>query len=302
MATRSRPDLAQLRARSATARQSFSRWYLDTGKEAARERGLYARDADVSERAQYLASKRALRIETLTKNVKSLRQVFSDFDSAHGFNLHDIRSWPKARIKKIDQYAEHVNHLRSQPFSLIRPRSKKQRIALETFTGQRLPKQKAFIVHKPSNDDEVELSHEGFISITRQLPSDKGFLRSEFYFFSAFLGYRPVTWDELYAATLEILSWMPDGDYFVYSELHGEISTPHKKHMLPKLIMRMGQEYSERNFAETIIGFKRVADNITPSKEYEQIYSRRQKAREERASAWNRLRKKIHRRSKRRWT
>lgn len=296
MATRPFPEL---RAPGSRARP-YARWYLDTGKDLARERGLYKRDADIEARASYLATKRELRLRTLTENVKHLRQVFRGFDSEAGFNLKDIRYWPKARVKRVDQYAEYVNHLRSQPFSIIRPRNKKQRTALEVLTGQRLPEQKAFVVHKPSESDEVDISRDGYISITRQLPDEKGFLRSEFYLFEALLGYRPITWDELYSATLEILLFMPEGNYFIYSELHGEISTPHAKRMLPRLIQRMGEEYAERDFAGTIIGFKRVADNISPSKDYESIYFRRQAARDERKRAWNRLRRKAERRSKRR--
>src|SRR5262245_49059343 len=143
-----RPDLAQLRKRARSP--AFSRWYLDTGKDLARERGLYAKDADADQRADYLATKRELRIKTLVANVHNLREVFANFESSDGFNLRDIRSWPAARVKKIEQYAEYVNHLRSQPFSLIRPRNKAQRRALETFTGQMLPNQKTFVVHKPA--------------------------------------------------------------------------------------------------------------------------------------------------------
>lgn len=278
--------------------RSFSRWYLDTGKDLALERGLYKPDADPETRATYLATKRELRIQTLTTNVKHLRQVFKDFDPAAGYDLHDIRSWPKARVKRVEQYAEYVNHLRSQPFTVVRPRNKPQRRALETFTGQRLPKQKAFIVHKPVEGDRVWLSRDGDIEITRRIPS--GLLRSVYYLFSALLGYRPVTWDELYAATVEMLPLMPDGKYFIYSELHGEIGTPHEKRMLPRLIQRYDEEYEERDFAGTIIGFKRVADQVRPDKEYEQIYFRRQEAREEKRKAWNRLRRKAERKSKRR--
>lgn len=278
----------------------YARWYLDTGRDLARERGLYKSDADPSQRADYLATKRELRIKTIAENVKRLRQVFPNFNPDSGFDLHDIRSWPKARVKKVDQYAEYVNHLRSQPFSVVRPRNKKQRRALEVFTGQTLPNQKAFIVHKPTDGDGVAITRDGRISITRELPAGAGFLQSEYFLFLAILGYRPITWDELYAATVEMLPYMPDGKYFIYSELHGEIGTPHEKRMLPRLIQRMGEEYSERDFAGTIIGFKRVADNVTPDKEYEKIYFRRQATRDEKRKAWNRLRRKAERKAKRR--
>lgn len=285
-------------AKSRTPRP-FARWYLDTGRDLAYERGLYKPDADPETRATYLATKRELRIKTLAANVKHLRQVFPDFNPDSGYDLHDIRSWPKARVKRVDQYAEYVNHLRSQPFQIIRPRNKAQRAALQQFTGQQLPKQKAYIVHKPAEGDRVWLSRDGDIEITRRIPS--GLLRSVYYFFLALLGYRPVTWDELYAATVEMLPLMPDGKYFIYSELHGEIGTPHEKRMLPRLIQRMGEEYSERDFAGTIIGFKRTADNVAVANdEYAQIQTRRQEAREEKRRAWNRLRRKAERKSKRR--
>lgn len=276
----------------------LARWYYEIGKDLARERGMYGPDADISVRANYIATKREIRIRTLSENVKNLRQIFKDFDAYAGYNLHDIRFWPKARVKKVEQYAEYLNHLRSQPFDILRPRNKAQRAALQQFTGQQLPRQKAYIVHKPAEGDRVWLSRDGDIEITRRIPS--GLLRSVYYFFLALLGYRPVTWDELYTATVEMLPLIPDGKYFIYSELHGEISTPHEKRALPRLIKRMGEEYSERDFAGTIIGFKRVADNVAPDKEYEQIYFRRQEARDERRRAWNRLRRRAERKSKRR--
>lgn len=279
--------------------RAVSRWFSEIGKDLARERGFYKPNADPYERANYLATKRELRVKTIAENVKNLRKVFRGFDAESGFNLHDMRSWPKARVKKVDQYAEYLNHLRSQPFTIVRARNRAQKDALLEFTGQTLPNQKAFVVHKPATDDRVEITRDGDISITRVLPEDKGIIRSEYYLFSALLGWRPVTWDDLYKATVDMLPLMPDGDYFIYSELHGEISTPHKKHMLPRLIQRMGEEYEERDFAGTIIGFKRVADNVTPNKEYQEIYFRRQEARDERRKQWNRLRRRAERKHKR---
>lgn len=276
-----------------------AKWFFDIGKELARERGFYKPDADIEARANFLATKRELRVKTLSTNLKHLRKVFKGFDADAGYNLHDIQSWPIQRVRKVDQYAEYLNHLRSQPFTIVRARNKAQKDALLEFTGQTLPNQKAFVVHKPAEGDTVEISRDGDIAIQRVLPEAKGIVRSEYYLFSALLGWRPVTWDELYKATVEMLPLMPDGDYFIYSELHGEISTPHKKHMLPRLILRMGEEYEERDFAGTIIGFKRVGDKITPNAEYQQIYFRRQEAKEERRKAWNRLRRKVERKHKR---
>lgn len=93
-------------SRKRAAPRSFARWYLDTGRDLARERGLYKSDADPEQRADFLAVKRELRIRTLSANVKHLRQVFPNFDASAGYDLHDIRSWSKARVKRVEQYAE----------------------------------------------------------------------------------------------------------------------------------------------------------------------------------------------------
>ena len=114
--------------------------------------------------------------------------------------------------------------------------------------------------------------------------------------FEALLGWRPVTWDDLYSATEEMLPLMPDGDYFIYSELHGEIDTPHPKRMLLRVIQRYGQEYAQKKFADTILGFKRISDKLESDKEYEQIFMRRQAKRDQKAREWDSLRKSIHRR------
>lgn len=274
------------------ATRSPARWYLETGRAQARERGLQD-----EARSEFLRRARELRRETLTAKLKEIRAVFSGFDAASGYNLHNIKSWPAERAKQVEKYGEYLRHLKSQPHSILRPRNKKQKRALQTLTGQdRLRRQKAYVVHKSTDADIVKMTKDGMISVERKLPEEKGFLKSDFYLFRAYLRYQPKTWDEVYAATIEIMKYMPDGRYFIYSELHGEIDTPHEKRMLPRLIMRYGQEYDQKNFAETIIGFKRISDQITPNAEYQRIFDRRNKERDRRKKASEALRAQVRRR------
>lgn len=290
------------KSRSRDRVRAPARWYLDTGQDAWRDylsrTHTKPADADPDVRADYLATKRALRLKTLTDNVKQLRQYFSGFDTDAGYDLRDIKQWDARRIRTVEQYGEYLNHLRSQPHSRVKPRTTKERKGLVEFTGQRLKRQKAYVVHKPSEADEIAVGSEGEIEIVRELPTG-GFLRSYYYLFRTILGWQPVTWDEVIAATEEILPYLPEGNYFILSELHGEIDTPHPKRMLLKLLMRYEQEYSEKDFADTIIGFKRVDDRVTPSEEYRRIYERRQRYREEKARRWNQLRRQVQRTTRR---
>lgn len=275
-----------------------ARWYLDTGKDLARERGLYKKSADVSERLAYLAKQRALRAATLKQNVRNLRQYFKGFDAGSGYNLSDLKSWNAKRVEQIEKYSTYLHHLQSQPFDRLITRSKRQRVALQTFTGQSLPRQKAFVVHKPTERDTVSMNREGFISIQRELPEGRGFLKSDYYLFLAMLGWQPTNWDDVYAATGELLPFMPEGDYFIYSSLHGEIDTPHPKRMLLRLIQRYGQEYVEKKFAHTIIGFRRLSDEITRNKEAMLIQERRQKRKNRKDKQWKQLQSQVIRATK----
>lgn len=306
MATKNKnakPDFGQMRASQRRTQKPPSAWYQQTGQDAWREKlarsGLSLREADPQERADYLAVRRATRVATLSKNLKNLRQFFSGFDSRDGYDLRDVKSWPASRVRTVDKYAEYLNHLQSQTFSRIVPRSKKERAGLIDYTGQRLRRQKAFVVHKPSEKDEVAIGSQGEVVVVRELPTG-GFLFTADYIFSVVLGWQPITWDEVVQATKEILPHLPDGNYFILSELHQEIDVPQPKRMLLRIMMRYLQEYAEKAFASTIIGFRRIADNIVANKEYERIYFQRRERAAKREKAWNQLRRASEKRAKRR--
>lgn len=268
-----------------------ARWYLAIGRDSQRAHEL--RDDALRE---YLHRARETRRIKLTEQVRELRHVFKGFDPADGYDLHNLKSWPAARAQHVEKYGEYLRHLTSQPHEILRPRNKKQKKSLETFTGQHLPKQKAYVVHKSTDEETVHIDRQGMISIERELPEEKGIIKSDFYLFLPLLGYQPTTWDDVYAATLELMPYLPDGKYLIYSELHGEIDAPHEKRMLPRLLMRYMQEYHEKNFAQTILGFKRLSSQIEPNEEYRKRYERRQKRAEQKKKNWQALQAQVRRR------
>lgn len=280
-------------------KRGLSKWFREYGEDQARERGLYKGNVPLNKRVDYIAKKRAEKLETLTKTTKELREYFNNFESIHGYDLTDIRRWSLHEVRQVEKYGEYLHHLTSQPHSRVAPRSKKQKLSLQTFTGQNLSNQKAYVVHKTHPDEVVKVTPTGHVIITRELKDGKGTLRGDYYFFRTLLGWQPFTWDDVYAATGELLPYMPEGMYFIYSTLHGEIDAPQPKRSLLQIIQRYRMEYNQKNFAQTIAGFKRIADSISSDEEYSDIYYRRQRAARRRKQEFDALTKRAARKSKR---
>lgn len=279
-------------------KRGLAAWYRRFGEDLARERGLYKSGVPLAIRNRFITEKTATKVATLKQTVRDLRSTFKGFESASGYNLNDVRFWTAHQVKQVEKYGEYLHHLQSQPHEIIRPRNKKQKISLQTFTSQYEPKQKAYVVHKSHPNEQIKVTRTGEIIITRKVSDKVGTLRSDFYFFNTLLGYQPIDWDEVYAATAEILPYMPDGNYFIYSSLHGEIDAPHPKRSLLSVIARYGAEYKQKDFASTIKGFKRIADNISPDEEYSKIYYRRKSAAAKRKADFDALVKRVTRRQK----
>lgn len=283
---------------NADAKRGLSAWFRRYGEEQARVAGYYAKGISRTERNKYIAGKANEKLATLNKTTKELRRFFRGFDSDKGYALNDIRRWNLKQVRQVEKYGEYLHHLKSQPHVRAVPRTKKQRIGLQTFTGQNEPSQRAYVVHKTHPEEQVLIDEQGMVTVERKVSDKVGWIRSEFYYFRTLLGYQPEDWDEVYAATERMLSLMPDGEYFIYSSLHGEIDVPHPKRSLLRVIARYMQEYAQRNFGMTIIGFRRIADQINSDVEYERIYTRRQKERARRKKEFDALLKRVARGSK----
>lgn len=289
-----------------------ARWYLDTGKELAYVKGLYARDADVEERANYLAEKRAIRLATLSRDVKNIRSFFRGFDSKDGFSLKEIQRWPASRVKKVEAYSVYLKNAQSQNYQRVIPRTKKQEKGLRALTGQLYEDQRAFLVHVPDTGrDKIAFDTHGNVIRQRELTNqEKTTIYDIFYLFVPLIGWRPATWDDIpgeestgvVSATEQILPFLPDDEslYFFYSELHGMIGGGATKRMLLHLARRYAIEYSLKDFADTLIGFQRVFSSTQGRMLAERKLSHRQKRIEERNKAWNALRRKIRKKLGRR--
>jgi len=282
----------------ATHPRGLAKWFREYGEDQARERGLYKKGVPLAKRNEYIAKLANAKLETLNKTTKELREFFNGFAAERGYRLTDIRSWPLHQVRQVEKYGEYLHHLKSQPHESVRARSQKQRVSLQTFTGQNLPRQKKYVVHKSHPDEMVQMSPTGQIIITRELPEGKGVLYSEYYYFQSLLGYQPQDWDELYSATADMLPFMPEGEYFIVSSLHGEIDVPHQKRSLLRVILRYMQEYEKKEFASTIRGFKRIDNRISADEEYSNIYYRRQREKRRRKQEFDKLLKKVARATK----
>lgn len=283
------------RSSERTGARGVSAWFRRYGEEQARAAGKYAKKISHADRVEYIARKRAERLATLNKTAKEVRSFFKGFSAKDGYSLNDIRRWRLQDVRELEKYGEYLRHLKSQPHVRFVPITKKQKISVQTLTGQNDPSQRAYVIHKTHPDELVMIDEYGMVAIERKVSDKVGWIRAEFYYFRTFLNFQPLTWDEVYAATGELLPWLPEGEYFIYSSLHGEIDVPQPKRSLARIIQRYMQEYSQKDFASTIVGFRRIADEVNSDAEYEKIYTRRQKEKKRRKKEFDALMKKVAR-------
>jgi len=79
-------------------------------------------------------------------SIPGARRIYRGFDASYGYDLRHIERWPAARLKAAREHIQSINTLTGRPFAVIVPRSKKQRIAAQKYSGQDLPRQKEMIV------------------------------------------------------------------------------------------------------------------------------------------------------------
>lgn len=247
-------------------------------------------------------SERAKQLEYLERTIKDLRQYFTGFDAKAGYDLRFIRSLHPRKVKAIQNYGSYLHNLQSTPHVRAVPRGKKARSGLRQFTGQRLPRQKAFVVHTPHPETTKVTAPKGNVKLER--PVTKGKVREQFFLFEQMLGYQPVTFEEMRAALKEMLPKMPPGYYQLWTVPHGEIGVPRTRNLLMELLNQYENSYERgararlhADFAEAILGFKWQAIDFETSAELyneqqaERVKRRRQKTFERRARAARRARK-----------
>jgi hypothetical protein len=226
-------------------------------------------------------AERAKQLEYLERTIKDLRQYFAGFDAKAGYDLRFIRSLHPNRVKTIQQYGSYLHNLQSVGHVRVIPRSKRARKAMRDFTGQRLPRQKAYVFHTPHPEITKVTAPGGNVKIERTVAAGK--IREQFFLFEQMLGYQPVTFDDMRAALKEMLAHMPPGYYQLWTVPHGEIGAPARKEMIATLLRDYEQRYEQgprarlhKDFAEAILGFKWQGNTFEDAAD---AYNERQAAR-----------------------
>lgn len=185
---------------------------------------------------------------------------------------------------------------------IVRPRTKAEERALRIHTQQKVPRQKAFVIHtsKPMKA-EVHYVTQPERLMPFNAPPIGGGLRVEMvqryqdgklvladrdYLFAEMLGYQPIRWGDFIRALLMLLPLLPDKTpmgkdamYTLLSREHGPIGSP----VLKQFLIESMQEWSEayaNEFAATLIGVRYQGDRweaaMSPESEVNMRERRRQ--------------------------
>lgn len=181
------------------------------------------------------------------KREPGLRDIYSGFDLANGFDLRHPERWTRAMHDRVQDAAKVLRHLLSSPYAVKKPRNAQERKTLRYFTEQTIPNQKRFIVHTATADARVRLVREkGKKQLTLQVRRPQrfgGFGEMRYWLFKEYLGYAPQEPDDFIEATQRMLPDMPDWGYFsLWSQPNGVITIPQPKKSLLKVLARFFQE------------------------------------------------------------
>lgn len=192
----------------------------------------------------------------IREEVKLLRRFFVGFGPGDGYDLRYPQSIPKAKLNRMAGRMRYLRYLQSTgPFKKFVPKTKKSRAVARSFTMQRAPDQKVFLVHMPAPEkSRVIITKKGRMEIERQLPTHKEYKR--FYLFKDFVGYQPVLFEDMLAAAQEMIPEMPKGMYQLWGP-QGTFLQAHERDMLPNLINRFFVQGDSGGvgFAGVVVGF-----------------------------------------------
>lgn len=230
------------------------------------------------------AADKAKQLEYITRTTRELRKYFTGFDGKAGYDLRFTRGWNAKRVAEVQKYGSYLHNLLSTPYVRAVPRGRKAKRGLAKFTGQNLPRQKAFVVHTEHPDTTKVTVPDGKVTVTREVKDAT--LREAYFLFEEMIGRQPVTFTQMRRALKRMLPKMPEGFYQLWTVPHGEIGVPVEK----KMIHRFLQEYENRyesaaaarfhkDFPEAILGFKWQAATFDEAAE---IYNARQADRQRR--------------------
>jgi hypothetical protein len=115
-------------------------------------------------------------------SIPGARRIFSGLDAKHGFDLRHVERWSAAKLNAARTSIQTLNTLTSRPFSVIVPRTKKQRAEAKKFTGQNAPKQKEYIAQVQIQGRDKARFLDGKIAIERKFKGGSKTIKQRFLF------------------------------------------------------------------------------------------------------------------------
>lgn len=229
----------------------------------------------------------------LREKLRTVRRLFSGFEASDGYDGRYPRNWSMQRRRSVERFAYQANTLLSTPGLLIKPRSQRERDALEKHTGQLHPRQIRFVVHVPAPQkmrvrfvrDRARVPFMGAAALRlktlRVETVEKvtgGEMYTRDYLFREILGYQPVVWEDFIYALIRLLPYLPDrtpsgeeATYTLLSQPHGPISSPVLKSLLLEEMQRWAEEYAD-DFPGLLVGVRYQGDTfrsyMSPGSEY----------------------------------
>ncbi len=202
--------------------------------------------------------------------IPGARNIYSGLQARDGFDLRHIERWSAAQLRAARERVQSLNTLTSRPFTVLIPRTAKQKKAARSYTGQGLKKQKEFIVTvQDTKRDKVTFQNNKVI-IQREFESGTKTIKQR-YLFADYLKLgepRPLTFVQMRDITKRMLPDMPDryrGNRLYYTLItiqYGPIGNSVWKDDVLDLLANYHERYDpgrqHEGFAEQVIGFQMV--------------------------------------------
>lgn len=236
-------------------------------------------------------------IEKIKLAVRDVRRVARGFESADGFNLHDVGTFSRARLDKLFKTLTALRARQSAPHIEYRPRSSQAVRALQSFTAQatEIKGSKLYFIPVPDPDKTRVVIKDGRVETARKLPDGSEVVDRYFLFPRA-----PRSMEHAIHMTETMLQEMPDGRYMLYVHTFGAVAGTMAKNFILRELRRMDEEY--KGFEGALRGFVFVGSTREEALNvYDEKETARSRIRVARAKQKNRDRYRIERKTAKRF-
>ena len=235
--------------------------------------------------------------------IPAARRIYDKLSSRDGYDLRHIERWSAAKLATVRNRIQSLNTLTSRPFTVLIPRSKKQRVAAQKFSGQDFSYQKEMIVHVQDSKLDKAVFRDNQPAIERTMKQGSKSISQRFLFEHyvqrnqvpiTFLGMRKLTKEMLVDMpkkhygrdvyyTLITAQYGPIGESFLHEDIVKGLGEYH---------LRYGTGDQHKHFAEQVIGFQAVGTFVS-AKAYQNLReANKQLGKKRKKLMFRRLRKK----------